>query len=206
MRGAQRRSWIKLYVTGILHGSIRWQLNAEERATWVDLLCMAGECGKGGIICDNDSQPLPRSFIANHFNIPLELLERTLEKCEKAHRINLDNELITITNWTVYQSEYERQKPYRVMGELFDIFWDAYPKKRSKGQAERAFAQLKPDKQLLETMLSSIGRAKQSEDWLKDKGQYIPYPATWLRAKGWEDEIEPKDSFGGLPDYTSGKE
>ena len=92
------------------------------------------------------------------------------------------------------------------MGELFDIFWDAYPKKKSKGQAERAFAQLKPDKQLLETMLSSIGRAKQSVDWLKDKGQYIPYPATWLRAKGWEDEIEPKDSFGGLPDYTSGKE
>jgi len=24
-------------------------------------------------------------------------------------------------------------------------------------------------------------------DWRKDSGQFIPHPATWLNAKGWED-------------------
>lgn len=69
----------------------------------------------------------------------------------------------------------------------FKEFWEAYPKKKSKGQAERAWKQIKPDQALLETMLGSIGVAKRSLDWQKEGGQYIPHPATWLRAKGWED-------------------
>jgi len=73
---------------------------------------------------------------------------------------------------------------------LFDAFWQAYPKKKSKGQAEKAFLKVKPDEQLLATMLATIERAKKSEDWLKDDGKYIPYPATWLSAKGWEDEYK----------------
>jgi hypothetical protein len=41
-------------------------------------------------------------------------------------------------------------------------------------------------------MLESLDRAKRSADWVKDAGQFIPYPATWLNAKGWEDEIDDK--------------
>jgi uncharacterized protein YdaU (DUF1376 family) len=72
--------------------------------------------------------------------------------------------------------------------ELFAQFWQAYPRKKSKGQAEKAWAKLKPDQTLLQTMLTSIQKAKQSPDWQKNNGQYIPYPATWLAAKGWEDD------------------
>ena len=84
---------------------------------------------------------------------------------------------------------------------LFSTFWDAYPKKKSKGQAERAFAKLNPDDDLLATMLVALKQAKKSEDWLKEEGKYIPYPATWLNAKGWEDEYkEAKNgSYRGNP-------
>jgi hypothetical protein len=71
---------------------------------------------------------------------------------------------------------------------MFERFWDAYPKKKSKGQAEKAFSKLKVDEQFLEVILAAIERAKKSTDWQKDNGQYIPYPATWLNARGWEDE------------------
>lgn len=71
----------------------------------------------------------------------------------------------------------------------FSRFWSAYPKKKSKGQAEKAFAKLNPDEQLMTEIISGIGRAKKSTDWIKNNGQFIQYPATWLRAKGWEDEI-----------------
>lgn len=36
--------------------------------------------------------------------------------------------------------------------------------------------------------MQGLERAKKSEQWRKDNGQFIPYPSTWLRAKGWEDE------------------
>ncbi len=71
--------------------------------------------------------------------------------------------------------------------EEFDRFWSAYPKKRSKGQAEKAWQKMKPP---LEKILHSLSWQIRQSDWLKDGGQFIPYAATYLRAKGWEDAPE----------------
>jgi hypothetical protein len=43
----------------------------------------------------------------------LEVLESTLLLCIDEGRISEDETGIHITNWTIYQSEYQRQKPYR---------------------------------------------------------------------------------------------
>lgn len=113
-RGSTRRAWVKLYVTGWLHGSIRWQLEPEERSVWADLLCLAGECSQNGLIADNDGRGFPRQYVANHLNIPLELLESTISKCQVEGRIdNREDGVLQITNWQIYQSEYERLKKYR---------------------------------------------------------------------------------------------
>jgi len=70
----------------------------------------------------------------------------------------------------------------------FSIFWAAYPKKKNKGDAERVFKRLKVNDDLLQAILQAVEVARQSDDWRKSGGQYIPYPASWLNAKGWEDE------------------
>lgn len=72
----------------------------------------------------------------------------------------------------------------------FEIFWRAYPKKRGRGPAEKAWAKIRPDDMLLGTMLAKIDQAKQTSQWMNDRGKFIPHPATWLNAKGWEDEYE----------------
>jgi hypothetical protein len=71
----------------------------------------------------------------------------------------------------------------------FEAFWTAYPKKKSKGQALSAWKKLKPDSSLQALILKAVEAQKRSPDWQKDKGQYIPYPATWLNAMAWEDEM-----------------
>ena len=71
----------------------------------------------------------------------------------------------------------------------FDLFWEAYPRKKGKRDAMRAFAKLR-GKEDLSTLLSALERQKQSQQWTKDNGQYIPYPATWLNGCRWEDELE----------------
>jgi len=73
--------------------------------------------------------------------------------------------------------------------EHFETFWKAYPKKKSKVQAEKDFAKINPNEELLATMLASIELAKKSQDWQKDAGQFIPHPATWLNGRRWEDEL-----------------
>jgi len=113
MRGQQKMTWVKLYITGWLHGSIRYQLEPDERGVWADLIAMAGQCLSGGRICDNSGVAYPRGYIANQLNIPFELLERTIDKCKKEGRIHESKGILSITNWSAYQSEYERQKKYR---------------------------------------------------------------------------------------------
>jgi len=74
---------------------------------------------------------------------------------------------------------------------LFERFWRAYPKKKSKGQAEKAWSRVAPDEPLLGRMLAALRQAAGSPDWQKQGGKYIPHPATWLLARGWEDETRP---------------
>lgn len=112
-RGGWQRKWIKLFTSGWLHGSIRWQLDAAERGTFADLLALAGECGHEGKICDNDDRPFPLQFIANQLNIPLDLLGSTIAKCKAEGRIENNDGVLIISNWKHYQSEYDRQKPSR---------------------------------------------------------------------------------------------
>jgi hypothetical protein len=47
-------------------------------------------------------------------------------------------------------------------------------------------------------MIATIEQAKKSENWLKESGKYIPHPATWLNAKGWEDEDAEPNPLDGV--------
>src|SRR5690606_11395758 len=50
----------------------------------------------------------------------------------------------------------------------FERFWSAYPRRRNRGQAEKAWAKLKPDAELLERILQAVEVAKRRDDWRKD--------------------------------------
>ncbi len=72
----------------------------------------------------------------------------------------------------------------------FDQFWQAYPRRIAKGDARKAWhqtARLRPGSQ---DLLKALAIARASNQWQKDGGQYIPYPATWLRGERWADVHE----------------
>ena len=71
-----------------------------------------------------------------------------------------------------------------------DAFYKAYPRKVAKGDARKAWQQTKAIRPPLETILAAIQAQCNTEQWLKDNHAYIPYPATWLRAERWDDEIQ----------------
>lgn len=76
----------------------------------------------------------------------------------------------------------------RSLRDRFEIFWTAYPKKRSKDKAEKAFAKRKPDEQLFNDLMAGLERAKTSSEW--QNPQFIPHAASWLNAGGWMDEYQ----------------
>jgi hypothetical protein len=72
----------------------------------------------------------------------------------------------------------------------FLAFWAAYPKKVSKGPAANAWAKVSQHPDEVARIVADVQKRKTSPDWLKDAGQYIPYPATYLNDKRWEDIID----------------
>lgn len=70
----------------------------------------------------------------------------------------------------------------------FQVFWENYPKKRAKHDARKAWDKLNPSSDLLLTILKAVDAYKQTYEWRKNQGQYIPYAATFIRGRRWEDE------------------
>lgn len=80
--------------------------------------------------------------------------------------------------------------------ELFDAFWNAYPKRVSKGYARRAFANAC---KIADPNTIVLG-AMRFADHVRNEGtamQYIPYPATWLNGERWDDELWQSESDWG---------
>ncbi len=110
------RTWVKLYCRGWLEGSIRDE-EPEVRAVFVDLLVLAGSSqhGQNGEIMVSPGVGLTSSQVQKVLRISRKLWQKAREKLQKSGRIMFvsDTGIITICNWGKYQSEYERQRPYR---------------------------------------------------------------------------------------------
>jgi hypothetical protein len=78
-------------------------------------------------------------------------------------------------------------QPERESG--FEEFWEAYPKKKNKADAEKAWRELQCST-LATRILAAVEAARRSDEWKRDEGwRWVPNPARWLRAKGWEDGL-----------------
>lgn len=87
--------------------------------------------------------------------------------------------------------------------ERFEGFWRMYPLKKSKQAAIRAWDSLCPDDRLLAMMGHALQRQMNSPEWQRklseEGGQGIPYPATWLNNRRWEDEDRAVPSAAPAP-------
>lgn len=135
------------------------------------------------------------------------------EKCRKnaanvSNRWNNTNDYDGIqTNTTVYDgtSSYtndtknkdkdkdkEKNNIYPlVVEEAFEKFWSVYPKKVGKIDAKKKFAKVAVD---VDTLIAAVEKQKNSTQWTKNDGQFIPNPSTWLNQERWNDELEVKEN------------
>ncbi|MGI9506310.1 MAG: hypothetical protein ACR2RE_24985 [Geminicoccaceae bacterium] len=89
-----------------------------------------------------------------------------------------------------YKKERKKEKTYAHLENSQDRFsewWKCYPRKKGKGQAERAYrSALKKisHDELVEKTKSFAAGLNGSDP------QYTPYPATWLNGERWSDDVD----------------
>lgn len=76
----------------------------------------------------------------------------------------------------------------------FDAFWSAYPRRVGKEAARKSWTKIKPSEELFQKILAAIAVAKQSEQWCRENGRFIPNPATWLNQGRWDDELPAEEA------------
>lgn len=123
---------------------------------------------------------------------------RALNATYQANARSAKRQQPVLTNCSPEKRREENKNPPTPQGvskrstvdsEDFQRFWSAYPRKIAKENARKAWHKLKPGPELLAVMLQAIERQKQSEQWRRDEGQFIPHPATWLNGRRWEDQL-----------------
>ena len=126
--------------------------------------------------------------------------ERKTAKPEKSNTYEKDSTDSTALNNSTLstshpqsQSEsHSQKKDSRAKareGAWFEQFYQAYPKKRDKKRAEKAWKNIeRHSPELTMKILAAIEVWKDTEDWRREKGRFVPYPATWLNGERWEDE------------------
>ena len=123
----------------------------------------------------------------------------------KKRHTEADTEADTTTNATTNATSAALTPKSSTLSRLqlgFDEFWKVYPRKQGKGAAKRSWSKIKPSKELTEKILMAVEQQKQLDQWLKDGGQYIPCPATWLNQERWFDEVQVVQS--GIPPAREG--
>lgn len=99
-------------------------------------------------------------------------------------------------NENVFENENDKRKRERKRSsaqngagenEDFKRFWEAYPRKVGKTDALKFWGQLKPDGALVDKIVAGVERWSRSEQWTKDGGRFIPYPARFLRAERYNE-------------------
>lgn len=80
---------------------------------------------------------------------------------------------------------------------MFLQFWSIYPKKVDKKGSFRAFKNIPKLKEAFPGIMRALEIQKQSIQWSKDNGQYIPNPTTYIHQERWltvteKDELQAK--------------
>jgi hypothetical protein len=86
--------------------------------------------------------------------------------------------------------------------ELFEEFWNEYPRKRDKGAAFKAFRSALT-RAKFEEILAGVIRYKNDPD---RKPDFTKYPATWLNADSWENDYKPAEEIRVLIEARKQKE
>jgi len=112
---ARWRNWIKIYVEKCLRGTMMEEFpDPAERWVWIGFLLLAADSPFEGKIAVTPTIGYSDEQLASMLKVEPRLVTSAKVKMIRHEKIQvLDNNVISIVNWKVYQSEYDRKKVSR---------------------------------------------------------------------------------------------
>jgi len=128
--------------------------------------------------------------------------QETQFKDEKAKLLLGKNEEYTLKDTSgipmVYPDKNRIEKnsiDNNIYGQMFETFYQEYPKKVKKKETYNWFIKHKPSEELFNKIMTKLKEYKIL--WKDKEKKYIPHPITWLNKERWDDEIEIESANDG---------
>ena len=88
----------------------------------------------------------------------------------------------------------------QIRDERFEQFWERYPCKKAKRDAQRAWMRAKVDAARFTKIMEALEWQTKSDADLGRDDPYVPHAANWLDGQRWEDEMgeKPAKVFGSV--------
>ena len=139
---------------------------------------------------------------AGEYSLNKDGLNKSVPKTEHLKAFPKRNKSVPKTEHTVPESERsvpktehpliiskenlkENSKERERYPDEFVLFWKAYPRKTGKDKALESWTKKSPP---LTDCLKALEWQRNQSQWVKDGGQFIPHPATWINQGRWNDE------------------
>lgn len=88
----------------------------------------------------------------------------------------------------------EKKTPAEKYPTEFLEWYAIYPRKKAKGDALKAYRQALKEIDH-DALVEKTRKFARYVEQTQTPAQYVPYPATWLRASQWDDELEPPEAL-----------
>jgi hypothetical protein len=128
-----------------------------------------------------EKPPDLKSFVNQALLIPEQNASTALADCKQC-----DSDALAFAR---SQEKRREEAETECAREAFEAFWQCYPRKVAKQEAEKAWAKLHPANGDFERIMGALENHKTSSRWREDGGQFIPHPATWLNQRRFDDEL-----------------
>lgn len=160
------------------------------------------------IVTERDNEIQFINFTERQYDKPSDAPEATRERKRKERERTSDSESVTPMSRDVTPShalEESREEESRGDTEKrreertpdfpaarvsapagFDEFYQEYPRKTARQDAEKAWRKLNPSPELVAEMMAALANQKTWPQWQQEG--VIPHPATWINGKRWTDE------------------
>lgn len=80
-----------------------------------------------------------------------------------------------------------RQSPEVDTAAGFEGFWAIYPKRTGKANALNSWRR-RGCAHHIEQIMAHVQRMRDTEDWTKERGKYVPLAATYINQRRWDDD------------------
>lgn len=174
--------WIKVY-RRILEDYDWGNLTDSNKATLIELWLLASE---------NEGNLPSIDEIAYRLRKDKSFINKQLEQLS-TWVLPIGNQSATSRQQDIsVELEVEIDKSRVEIDDGFVLFWNNYPKKVGKGKAEAAWKKLRPN---IDKVLKTLSWQKNSKEWFKENGSFIPHPTTYINGKRWLDEPTEENTF-----------